>query len=67
MKKLMLAAGLVAFAFLASPSRASAVPLSPFTQCPPVGLNPTGCQFLVVFNADGSIRDVRKHDRHGSV
>ncbi len=55
MKKLMLAAGLVAFAFLASPSRASAVPLSPFTQCPPVGLNPTGCQFLVVFNADGSI------------
>ncbi len=55
MKKMLVLAAVAAVAFVATPSTALAAPISPFMQCPGVGLNPTGCEFLVVFNADGSI------------
>ena len=55
MKRVFLAVLIVAAAFAAAPSAAVAGPVSPFTQCPGVGLDPTGCQFLVVFNADSTI------------
>jgi len=42
----------VALGLLAIPSHAAA---SSFVQCPGVGFNPNGCQFLITFNADGSI------------
>src|SRR6476646_281738 len=52
MKKMLVVAAVAAVAFLGTASTASA---SAFSQCPGVGLNPNGCQFLVTFNADGSI------------
>lgn len=52
MKKMLVVAAVAAVAFLGTASTASA---SAFSQCPGVQFNPNGCQFLVTFNADGSI------------
>jgi hypothetical protein len=52
MKKMLVVAAVAAVAFLGTASTASA---SAFGQCPGVGSNPNGCQFLITFNADGSI------------
>ena len=52
MKKMLVVAAVAAVAFLSTSSTASA---ASFAQCPGVGANPTGCQFLVTINADGSI------------
>jgi hypothetical protein len=45
-------AAVMAVAFLVTPSKASA---TAFVQCPGVGLNPNGCQFLVTFGPGGAI------------
>ena len=51
MKKMLVVAAVAAVAFLSTTSTASA---ASFAQCPGVGSNPTGCQFLVTINPDGS-------------
>jgi len=38
----------------AHPAVAVTPPPSPFTQCPPVGADPTGCELLIVINSNGS-------------
>ena len=60
MKRLLLMA--VALGLLAIPSHAAA---SSFVQCPGVGANPNGCQFLVTFNADVNAPMVAVNDRLG--
>jgi hypothetical protein len=52
MRRLWLVAVVAALGFLVIPSEASA---ASFVQCPGVGANPNGCQFLITFNADGTI------------
>jgi hypothetical protein len=52
MKKMFVAAAIAAVAFIATPSKASA---ASFAQCPAVGADTLGCQFLFTVNADGSI------------
>lgn len=52
MKKVSITLAIAALALVGTASKASA---SSFAQCPGVGLNPTGCQFLITYGPGGSI------------
>ncbi|MGH9072132.1 MAG: hypothetical protein ACRDX8_13445 [Acidimicrobiales bacterium] len=55
--------GLAALVLAPSPVSASSPPDTPFTECPPIG-HDTGCQILLVINADGTVSVYQDHSQH---